>query len=182
MIIAIIPAKGYSKRLPNKNMRLLLGKPMLEYAIDYAEASNKVSRIYLSTDNESIAEFGKNRGVEVIIRSKDLGGETPLVDVYKHAIASKNMQGVNTIIGVQPDHPDRTVSLDKALKIFINDGLDLLYSKDLSGNKNGAHHIMSYYGLINNQFELTDFIIDDCTNIHYKSDLINAEKNLLLNK
>ena len=41
MIIAIIPAKGYSKRLQNKNMRLLLGKPMLQYAIDYAKQSKR---------------------------------------------------------------------------------------------------------------------------------------------
>ena len=58
MIIAIIPAKGGSKRLPNKNMQPLCGKPMLQYAIDYVKESKKVSRVYLSTDDKSISEYG----------------------------------------------------------------------------------------------------------------------------
>ena len=50
---------------------------------------------------------------------------------------------IKTIVGLQPDHPDRKVSLDKVIKIFKRKKLDFLYSKDKYGNKNGAHYILS---------------------------------------
>ena len=96
-IIAIIPAKGGSKRLHNKNMKLLLGKPMLQYAIDYTKESKKVSRIYLSTDDKLIAEYGFSKGIEVIDRPTSLGGETPLLEVYKHALTKINLERVGKI-------------------------------------------------------------------------------------
>ena len=115
MIIAIIPAKGSSKRLPNKNMCLILNKPMLHYAIDYAKNSRKISKIYISTDDKNIAEYSKSQGIDVIFRSEDLGGETPLIDVYHHAISSLDLKEIKTVVGIQPDHPDRTISLDDSL-------------------------------------------------------------------
>ena len=55
MIIGIIPAKGQSSRLPNKNMSLINGRPMLEFTIDYAKQSTRLSKLYVSTEDETIA-------------------------------------------------------------------------------------------------------------------------------
>jgi len=178
MIIAIIPAKGGSKRLPNKNMCLILNKPMLHYAIDYAKNSRKILKIYISTDDNNIAEYSKSQGIEVIFRSEDLGGETPLLDVYYHAISSLDLEELNTIVGVQPDHPDRTISLDYSLHEYETQGLDFLYSVDSKSQKNGAHSIMDANGLIKKSFNKKGFIVDDCTNVHYLEDLKTAENNL----
>ena len=175
MIIAIIPAKKDSNRLPDKNMRPLLGRPMLEHAINYAKQSNRLSQIYVSTDDKAIADFTECQGVEVIIRPPSLGGETPLLDVYRHALNILLPKNVETVVGVQVDHPDRNISLDEALEIYEHNGLDYLYSKDVHGQKNGAHFILSTKGILENKFKKRDHIIDNCTNVHFESDLMKAE-------
>ena len=143
MIIAIIPAKKDSNRMPDKNMRVLLGRPLLEYAIDYAKQSRRISRIYVSTDDMAIADFAESQGVKVVSRPEILGGETPLLDVYRHALNTMKLKAVETVAGVQADHPDRNISLDVALDKYEDEGFDCLYSKDANGHKNGAHSIMS---------------------------------------
>jgi CMP-N-acetylneuraminic acid synthetase len=178
MIIAIIPAKGGSNRLPKKNMYPLLGKPMLHYAIEFAKKSKLISKFYISTDNKSIAEYAKSRGIEVIIRSTELGGDTPLIDVYKHAFDTLQLKNVVTVVGVQPDHPDRNISLDESLEYYNNQKLDYLASTEKDGTKNGAHNIMDAKGLKNNMFINSGFIIDDCTNVHYEKDIIKAADNM----
>lgn len=178
MIIAIIPAKKDSNRMLNKNMRILLGKPLIEYAIDYARQSKRAVRIFVSTDCKEISDFAESHGVEVISRPQSLGGETPLIDVYKHTLETLGLKEVQTVAGVQADHPDRNVSLDEALDNYEKGELDNLYSKDAKGQKNGAHFIMSVKGIFNNTFEKRDFIIDDCTNIHFESDLLIAEERM----
>tara|TARA_Y100000031_G_scaffold122314_1_gene137131 strand:- start:791 stop:1345 length:555 start_codon:yes stop_codon:yes gene_type:complete len=179
MIIAIIPAKKDSNRMPDKNMRVLLGRPLLEYAIDYAKQSRRISRIYVSTDDMAIADFAESQGVKVVSRPEILGGETPLLDVYRHALNTMKLKAVETVAGVQADHPDRNISLDVALDKYEDEGFDCLYSKDANGHKNGAHSIMSAEGILNEKFEKTGFIVDDCTNVHYESDLMIAERKLI---
>ena len=90
MIVVIIPAKGDSSRLPNKNMILLNDKPLINYTIDYAKNSKLIDRIYISTDSDYIDTYCSNLGLNVIRRPKSLGGDTPIIDVYKHAI--KNIE------------------------------------------------------------------------------------------
>ena len=178
MIIAIIPAKKDSKRLPGKNMRSLLGRPMLDYAIDYAKQSRRVSKIYVSTDDNTISDYSKSNAVDVIKRPATLVGETALLDVYKHVLSELFSENVETVVSVQVDHPDRSISLDEALKIYEDQGLDYLYSTDANGTKNGAHFIVSVEGILNNKFEKQGHIVDNCTNIHFESDLLNAEKRM----
>ena len=57
MIVAVIPAKGGSKRLPKKNMYLINGKPLLEYTVKYIEKSKLIDKFYVSTDNEDIVSY-----------------------------------------------------------------------------------------------------------------------------
>jgi|TARA_B100002003_G_C13947823_1_gene459704 CMP-N-acetylneuraminic acid synthetase len=179
MIIAIIPTKKNSNRMPDKNMRVLLGRPLLEHAIDYVKQSRRISRIYVSTDNVAIADFAESQGVKVVSRLEILGGETPLIDVYRHALNTMKLKDVKTVAGVQVDHPDRNISMDEALDKYEDEGLDCLYSKDAHGRKNGAHSIMSAVGILNEKFEKTGFTVDDCTNVHYESDLKLAEGRLI---
>ncbi len=182
MIIAIIPAKGGSKRLKKKNMQLLLGKPMIQYTLDYAKQSKKISKIYVSTDDDIIASYADSQDLNVIHRSFNLGGETPLLDVYYHAIKIRKINKLETVAGIQPDHPDRNFSLDEVLDKYENDALDCLYSKDAKGQKNGAHSIMSAKGILQKKFKKVGYIEDDCTNVHYESDLLLAEQRLMSRK
>ena len=86
MIICIIPAKGGSKRLENKNMQVLNGKPMLYYSIAAAKKSKRINKIYVSTDATDIADFARKMGAEVIERPQRLTGDAPVTEVYRHAL------------------------------------------------------------------------------------------------
>ncbi|MBA7490686.1 CMP-N,N'-diacetyllegionaminic acid synthase [subsurface metagenome] len=86
MIVAVIPAKGESSRFPNKNMHLLANKPMTYYSIKVAKESRLIEEIYVSTDSDEVAKYAEEQGAKVIRRGPDLGGETPVVEVYYHAL------------------------------------------------------------------------------------------------
>lgn len=64
-VVAIIPAKGDSKRVPSKNLRMMLGKPLVAWAIEAAKNSTKIERVIVSTSDEEIARVAKKYGAEV---------------------------------------------------------------------------------------------------------------------
>lgn len=88
MNIAIIPARGGSKRIPRKNIKDFVGKPMISYAIRAALESELFSHVLVSTDDNEIAEIAKSHGAEIpFIRPAELSDDhTPTVPVVKHAI------------------------------------------------------------------------------------------------
>ena len=125
MIVVVIPAKGTSTRLPNKNLALVAGRPLLDHAVGYARQCSRVDAMFVSTDSDEIAAHAATLGVGVIRRPSSLGGDVPLLDVYRHALGQiPRSERVSTLIGLQPDHPDRTVSLDEALDAFEKEGVD----------------------------------------------------------
>ncbi|MEH6504179.1 MAG: pseudaminic acid cytidylyltransferase [Cycloclasticus sp.] len=97
MKIAVIPARGGSKRIPRKNIKLFHGKPMIAWSIEVAKASGLFDRIIVSTDDNEIAEVAKKWGAEVpFIRpeelSNDHAGTTPVI---AHAIQWALDQGLD---------------------------------------------------------------------------------------
>ena len=74
-IIAIIPARGGSKRLKNKNMFTIWGKPMIYWTIREAQKSKYIKDIYVSSENTKIINYAKNCGVKIIKRNKFLSGD-----------------------------------------------------------------------------------------------------------
>lgn len=74
-IIAIIPARGGSTRLKNKNISLLSGKPLIQHTIEKVIKSKIFDRIIISTDDEKIAKIAKKFDIEVLKRSKNLSGK-----------------------------------------------------------------------------------------------------------
>jgi len=88
MNVAIIPARGGSKRIPRKNIRLFHNKPMLSYSIEAAIESNLFDKVIVSTDDQSIAEVAKEYGASVpFIRPAEFSDDhTGVLDVVKHSI------------------------------------------------------------------------------------------------
>jgi N-acylneuraminate cytidylyltransferase len=88
MNIAIIPARGGSKRIPRKNIRRFAGKPMIVYSIEAVQASGLFDRIVVSTDDDEIAKVARSVGAEVpFMRPKALSDDlTGTGAVIKHAI------------------------------------------------------------------------------------------------
>ena len=88
MKLALIPARGGSKRIPRKNIRHFEGRPIIGYAIDAAISSNEFDQIVVSTDDDEIAAIALDLGASVpFLRPADLSNdETPTVPVVAHAI------------------------------------------------------------------------------------------------
>ncbi len=99
MNIAIIPARGGSKRIPRKNIKLFHGKPMIAYSIEAAKASGCFDKIIVSTDDEEIADVAKQYGAEVpFIRPNDIADDyATTMDVMQHAIKWCQQQQWNVI-------------------------------------------------------------------------------------
>lgn len=75
-ILGIIPARGGSKAIPQKNVRLLAGKPLITYTIESAQRSKYISRVIVSTDDPGIAAISRQYGAEVVLRPAELSDDT----------------------------------------------------------------------------------------------------------
>src|SRR4249919_3866415 len=87
-LLGIIPARGGSKGIPGKNIKLLAGKPLLAYTAQAAESTGIFSRVILTTDSEEIAEVGRQCRLEVpFIRPPELArDDTPMLPVMQHVV------------------------------------------------------------------------------------------------
>lgn len=122
-VTALIPARGGSKRLPRKNVKLLHGKPLIAWSIEVAKASKYIDRVIVSTDDEEIKQISEQYGAEVpFLRPEHLSNDhASSFDVIKHAINFLQLNQTNELIVLlQPTSPLRLVSeLDTALEFFV---------------------------------------------------------------
>jgi pseudaminic acid cytidylyltransferase len=95
MRLAVIPARGGSKRIPRKNIKLFCGKPMIVWSIEAALNSDCFNRLIVSTDDEEIAQVAKAHGAEVpFIRPAELSDDhAGTIPVVAHAVAWQNSMG-----------------------------------------------------------------------------------------
>jgi len=136
-IVAIIPARGGSKGVPRKNIKLLSGKPLIAYSINVAKESKYISRVFVSTEDEEIKDVSLHWGAEVIDRPEDLAlDETPTIDVLIHAIdylKNKETLEPDLIVLLQPTSPLRSVNdVDESIELFFasEDALSLVSITD----------------------------------------------------
>lgn len=130
-ILVVIPARGGSKGIPRKNVRMLAGKPLIAYSIQTALSSKYVDGVVLTTDDEEIKEVAKIFGAEVVERPGELAeDDVPLDPVIFHALTCyEDEKGVifNYIVSLQPTSPLlRTKSLDKAISEIVDSGRETL--------------------------------------------------------
>ena len=111
-ILAIIPARGQSKGIPRKNVRLLNGKPLINYTIESAIHSKKITKIVLTSDDEEIMKKGLEYGIDVIKRPNELAmDDSTLIDVMFHVfdyLADNSNFKPELVILLQPTSPLRT--------------------------------------------------------------------------
>ncbi len=109
-VLGVIPARGGSKGIPNKNLALLGGRPLLAYTVEAAKASTTLTRTIVSTDDQRIAECAKSLGLGVLMRPAALAAdETPMLPVLQHAIEAMRDGGFNPdiVVLLQPTSPLR---------------------------------------------------------------------------
>jgi len=121
-VLVIIPARGGSKGVPKKNIKILGDKPLIAHAIDCAKASQKTTRIVVSTDSAEIAEVSKQYGSEVILRPEDLATDSSNVVTAVLHVYEELKENFEVIVLLQPTSPLRTgTDLDNIISIFEED-------------------------------------------------------------
>lgn len=109
MRVAIIPARGGSKRIPRKNIRPFHGQPMIGYAIRAALGSGSFDKVIVSTDDAEISQVARDCGAEVpFVRPPELSDDhTPTVPVIAHAIQTCRAQGwaIDDVCCIYPGVP-----------------------------------------------------------------------------
>lgn len=139
-ILAMIPARGGSKGIKDKNITPLAGKPLITYTIEAALQSRYIDRVVVSTDSEKIAEVARAAGADVpFLRPAELASDTAKsIDAVLHCI---EFVGDYTIfVLLQPTSPLRTAEdIDAAIETFILHGEKGLCSV----NEIGDHPILT---------------------------------------
>ncbi|MBU3822732.1 acylneuraminate cytidylyltransferase family protein [Flavobacteriaceae bacterium XHP0103] len=143
-ILAIIPARGGSKGIPNKNIKLLQGKPLLAYTVEIARQSNYFSELIVSSEDASIIDMAKQYGVRApFVRPKGLAqDDTPTIDVVIHALKWYKKRSVffDAVCLLQVTCPFRTIEfLEASIAKFIESGCDSLVSVQRVPHKYNPH-------------------------------------------
>lgn len=118
--LAIIPARGGSKRLPRKNVLNLAGKPLIAWSIEAAKGSKYIDSIVVSSDDDEILSVANSYGVQSVHRPKELASDTATtIDVLVHVIESIE-ETYDYIILLQPTSPLRDAKdIDKAIEYLF---------------------------------------------------------------
>ena len=132
-ILAIIPARGGSKGLPRKNVRLLNGKPLLAYSIEQAHAAAPVTRTVVSTDDDEIAGVAREYGAEVIKRPPELATDTASSEAALQHVLDylRETEGYepDLVVFLQATSPVRTPGdIERAIGLLQDEDADSLVS------------------------------------------------------
>jgi len=131
--ISIIPARGGSKGVPKKNIRIINGKPLIVHSIEQSIKSNLVDDTYVSTDSEEIASISRKAGAKIIYRPEHLANDTAssddvILDALEQIDELENYQP-NLVVFLQCTSPIRnTNDIDNAIKLLIQSKADSLLS------------------------------------------------------
>ena len=147
-VLAIIPARGGSKGIPGKNIKLLNGKPLIDYSIQAGKKSKYVTRTVLSTECEKIKEVAIDCGCEVVDRPQELAqDETKTIPVMIQVIEHlEKVEGYkpDVVILLQPTCPLRDAKqIDEAFELFLKSDCDSCFAV----KKIGITHAKWYQAL-----------------------------------
>lgn len=128
-ILTVIPARGGSKGVPRKNVKLLGGKPLIAHTIETALAAENVDKVIVSTDDKEVHAIAEEYGVSApFIRPQELSGDTaPLLAVVRHAIGwyAEKDEHFDAAISLQPTCPFlKPGTLDSAIELWLESGCD----------------------------------------------------------
>ena len=133
MILVVIPARGGSKGIPRKNLRLLNNKPLISYSIEIAKSSQYVDDVVVTTDDSQIALIAEKFGASVVRRSEELSTDEVLLEpvIYDAMVQKEKLafDEYDIVITLQPTSPlIRTSSLDAVIEKFEDFSVDSVLS------------------------------------------------------
>ena len=162
--VGIIPARGGSKRLPNKNLKLLNGKPLITHTIEQAKKS-KLDEVYVSSENTEILVTAEGCGCNWIRRPKEFATDTSsTIETVKHAVNFlENVAKVyfDAILILQPTSPQRDYNLiNRALRSTANVLVTVQKNDDYTMKLNGAIFMLRRH-LLDDIKNPSKYLIDD---------------------
>ena len=163
--MAIIPARGGSKKIPKKNIKLLAGKPLIAYTIEESKKSKYINRVILSTDDEEIAILGKKLGAEVpFLRPSELAEDNVTdLPVFQHCLnwLRENENYIpDIIVHLRPTAPLRkNYHIDTGIELLLKSpGADSVRSVTAVGQ-----HPLKMWKIENNR--LVPFVSEEISGI-----------------
>lgn len=172
-ILAVIPARAGSRGVPNKNIRILAGKPMVYYAIHNAKESKFISEVVVTTDSPDVEIIAKQMGVSVKKRDKRLCADDVTLDAVIYDAIPRGEKW-DYIVTMQPTSPTLTgKTLDSAIEYAIDQDLDTVISAinapHLSWRQEKGKVVPNYKKRLNRQYlppcymETGAFVISKCS-------------------
>jgi len=168
MILGVIPARGGSKSIPRKNIKIISGKPLIAWSIEAALQSQLLDRFVVSTDDPEIAEVSSKYGAEIIRRPEELAtDEAGTLSVLQHVLT---VIKADTIVLLQPTSPVRSEGL-------IDACISKFQEKDADNLASGFICKFMEYGTYNQRRQdLAGYFYDDGNVYVLKSSLIQQGK------
>lgn len=158
----------------------MLGKPLLDFTIQYAKSCPLIDEIYVSTDSQFIANYARQKEVKVVMRPLLLCGEAIIADVLRHCLQNiPHINKISRVVALQPDHPDRTVNLTEFLKRAIDLDIADAITIEPHGVRNGSIRILRMKDLMEGKISYSILAVQDhCTNIHTQADFEQAKRKI----
>ena len=138
--IAIIPARGGSKRIPEKNIQTLGNLPLIGHSIIYAkENKDIIDEVYVSTDNDQIKQIALQFGAKILDRPESISGDLePTVSALKHVLENIDSDQIENVVLLQPTNPLRPENLlREAFEKFLMNNRDSLFTVSRNHQKFG---------------------------------------------
>lgn len=176
-VIAIIPARGGSKRLLKKNIYPLNGKPLMAYTIEACRNSKFIDSIYVSSEDEEILEVAQEYGAIPLKRPSQLADDvTPKIVAIRQAVLDPEvgrLEKDDIIIVAQANSPQLTAEqMDEGFDLMMKHNLWEVMSADKNGVQNAAYRILKYHALFNEFLSAhCGFVVAENIDVHTKEDL-----------
>jgi CMP-N,N'-diacetyllegionaminic acid synthase len=156
--LAIIPARGGSKRLPRKNLLDLCGKPLIAWSIEAALKSKYISKVIVSSDEEEILNIAKEYKADFIKRPDELASDTATTfDALNHTL--ENVEKYDYVVLLQPTSPLRTEKhIDEAIELLKEKNADAIISVC------EVEHSPLWSNTLDENLDMSNFLRDEVLN------------------
>ena len=179
--VAVIPARGGSKRLPQKNIQPVFGKPLIVWSIEACLAAQQIDAVYVSSDDAGILKIAETAGARTIERPAPLADDaTPKIEAIRHAhgwLKTELGREPEIIVSVQANSPEMSaLDLDRTVAKLKDLGCWEVFSIDENDMMNGAIRALRSHCLYNTFLSAHMAVIrTNYIDVHTQEDLDEVE-------
>ncbi|HLD61162.1 MAG TPA: acylneuraminate cytidylyltransferase family protein [Patescibacteria group bacterium] len=182
-VIAVMPARGGSKRLKNKNIYPIWGEPMLSWGVRACQKSKYIDKVFVSSESEEILEVAKQYGAEPLKRPEELAGDKVFkMHAVSHAVKTVAEDNRYTkpdiIVCLQPNSPQiKTADIDGAIEKLLKYNRQEIFSVDQNLNQNAAFRVLTFEAVFQKDLSTNCGVyIAENEDIHTVEDVERLEK------